>query len=60
MQHEEDDFHLLRLTSKHEIGRTYLMTYSQADLSKFLTRDSFGQQVVNYFNKGSGKVGVQH
>jgi hypothetical protein len=51
---------LQRLTSKHQIRRTYLVTYSQADLSKFPTRESFGQQVVAYFNEGSGKVEVQH
>jgi hypothetical protein len=36
------------------------VTYSQAGLSKFPTRESFGQQVVAYFNEGSGKVEVQH
>ena len=55
---EEDDFKIELKTS--QARRTYLVTYSQADLSKFPTRQSFGEQVVAYFNAGSGKVEVGH
>ena len=57
-QSEEDDFKIELKTS--QARRTYLVTYSQADLSKFPTRQSFGEQVVAYFNAGSGKVEVEH
>ena len=40
--------------------RQYLVTYSQADLLKFPTRESFGTAVRDAFNHGSGKVTVQH
>ena len=57
-QSEEDNFKIELKTS--QARRTYLVTYSQADLSKFPTRQSFGEQVVAYFNAGSGKVEVEH
>jgi len=40
--------------------RTYLITYSQADLQIFPTRRDFGQAVSEAFNSGSGKVGVHY
>ena len=40
--------------------RTYLVTYSQADLRKFPTRESFGKCVKGHFNRGTGKVKVLH
>ena len=40
--------------------RTYLVTYSQADLSKFPTRKSFAEAVATAFSKGSGKVTVDY
>ena len=40
--------------------RQYLITYSQADLEKFPTRESFGQSLEVAFNAGSGKVNVTH
>ena len=40
--------------------RTYLITYSQADLLKFPSREEFGKYIKTHFNKGSGKVKVQH
>ncbi len=53
-QSQADDFHIqLNIRSTRLTG---LITYSQVDLSKFLTRQSFGQQVVAYFNEGAGKV----
>ena len=39
--------------------RQYLVTYSKADMSKFPTRDSFGEAVVSCFNT-SGKVVVEY
>ena len=54
----EDAFKIELKTS--QARRTYLVTYSQADLSKFPARQSFGEQVVAYFNAGSGKVEVEH
>ena len=57
-QSQEDDFHIQLKTSQSR--RTYLITYSQVDLSKFPTRQSFGEQVVAYFNEGAGKVEVEH
>ena len=40
--------------------RTYLITYSQADLLKFPSRKQYGKCIKTHFNKGSGKVKVQH
>ena len=33
--------------------RTYLVTYSQGDVRKFPTRESFGKMLVEHFNAGS-------
>ena len=40
--------------------RTYLITYSKADLSKFPSRESFGEVVVGGFNYDPGKVKVEY
>ena len=48
------------LTNKRVGRRQYLVTYSQADLSKFPSRDSFGNMLHNEFNKGNGIVRVCH
>ena len=40
--------------------RTYLVTYSLADLTNFPTRKGFGKCIKKHFNSGSGKVKVQH
>ena len=37
---------------------TYLITYSQADLTKVLSCQDFGRSVKNAFNRGSGKIKV--
>ena len=43
----------------HRIGRRqYLATYSQADESRFPTRQSFGDYIVEKFNAGTSKVKV--
>ena len=38
--------------------RQYLITYSQADLEIFPTRESFGRSLAEAFNMGNGKVKV--
>ena len=40
--------------------RQYLVTYSQADTSKFPTRESFAEALVDEFNSGKSVVKVQH
>ena len=55
----DEDFQSSSLT-KRKVRRSYLVTYSQADLEKFPTRESFGKVVVTAFDKGSGKVKVEH
>ena len=44
------------LLGKREIRKVYLVTYSQANLSKFPSRSSFASAVVNAFEKGSAKI----
>lgn len=52
-----DDFEMSQLRSS--VGRRiYLVTYSQADLKIFPTRESFGNMIELEFNKGDGKVKV--
>ena len=57
--------------SEHELGlqnslncrigkRQYLVTYSQADIEKFPTRESFGKMMEEEFNSGSSQVKVSH
>jgi hypothetical protein len=38
--------------------RQYLITYSQADINKFPTRESFGKMLENEFNAGTSQVKV--
>ena len=40
--------------------RTYLITYRYDDLLKFPSQAEFGKCIKTHFNKGSGKVKVQH
>ena len=40
--------------------RQYLVTYSQADLNKFPTRESFGNAIEKAFNSGNGNTKVLH
>ena len=57
---EDDDFQTKHL-AKNNVRRAYLVTYSRADQSKFPTRQSFGEQVVAYFNeKSTTKAAVEH
>ena len=45
---------------KSKPRRSYLITYSKADLQKFSTRESFGEAVVAAFTSKQGKVVPQH
>jgi len=42
--------------SKNQMRRTFLITYSQANRTKFPTRESFGTEVAKAFDNGSGKA----
>ena len=48
------------LTNSRTEKRQYLVTYSQCDLNKFPTRQSFGEMLCHEFNSGTSKVRVQH
>lgn len=48
------------LTNTRVGKRQYLVTYSQANLQKFPTRESFGRALAEAFNQGAGKVKVEH
>ena len=48
------------LTKKRVGRRQYLVTYSQADLNKFPSRESFGNMLCTEFNSGGGAVKVAH
>ena len=54
-----DDFQSTQIGNSRLPRRTYLITYSQADLLKFPSRKEFEKCIKNHFNKGSGKVKVQ-
>ena len=56
---DADDFQSSSISSR-KMRRTYLVTYSQADRSKFATRESFGDAVATAFNSGSGKVSADY
>ena len=55
-----DDFQKNQITNLRNGRRTYLVTYSQADLKKFPTRESFGTMLEAKFNAGPGKARVSH
>ena len=38
--------------------RSFLLTYSSADMKKFPTKESFSNAVVHCFNEGSSKIEV--
>ena len=54
MSDHEEPFFLLM--SKNQMLCTYLVTYSQADNSKFPTRESFGAEIAKIFDMGSSKA----
>lgn len=55
-----DDFQKNRIANPRNGRRTYLVTYSQADLKKFPTRQSFGEMLGAKFNASPGKARVSH
>ena len=55
-----DEFQSTQLVNSRLPRRTYLVTYSKADLTKFPTRKGFGKYIKKNFNSSSGKVKVQH
>ena len=55
-----NEFQSTQLLNSSLPRRTYLVTYSQANLTKFPTRKEFGKCIKKHFNSGSGKVKVQH
>ena len=58
---DSDDFENPRPEPRKENvqRRQYLVTYSQADLEKFPTRESFGNALVSCFNS-TGKIAVEY
>ena len=56
---DSSDFKSTQVSTK-QTCRSYLVTYSQADLQLFPTRASFGSAVGEAFNTGSGKVKVDY
>lgn len=59
MTTDKDDFQTDFLDPR-TVRRTYLVTYSQADLTKVPTRKDFAKLVKNAFNSGTGKIKVLH
>ena len=55
-----NDFQSTQMDNSQFPTTAYLITYSQADLLKFPSRKQFGKCIKSNFNKGSGKVKVQH
>ena len=61
MDDGEEHHFQTRSLSKSNVRRVYLVTYSRADQNKFPTRQSFGEQIVAYFNERSRtKASVEH
>ena len=56
----EEDMEPMELVSYQHGSRTYLVTYSRANLQKFSTPKEFGQMVAENFNSGSSKTRVSH
>lgn len=53
---DTDDFQSSSLNNPRIRRRSYLVTYAQADLSKFPTRESFGLMLEKHFNYTYAKV----
>ena len=45
---------------KNQMRRTYLITYSRADLELFPTRELFGLAIAEAFDSGTSKVKVAY
>ena len=52
----EEDMENMELVSYQHGRRTYLVTYSEANLQEFPTPNDFGEMVVENFNSASGKL----
>lgn len=50
-QNVEDEFQSTSMSNPRVGRRTYLVTYSKADINRFPTRESFGTMLVKHFNK---------
>ena len=48
--------HSSSLMTKNQMRQTYLVTYSQADKSKFPIRELFGEEIVKAFVMGFSKA----
>ena len=55
-----DSLEDFQVPAKSKPRRTYLITYSQADRTKFPSRQSFGEAVANEFNSGDPKGKVAY
>ena len=55
----DDEFQTQQLNPRAS-RRTYLVTYSRADMNRFPSRKEFGKIIKAAFNSGSGKVKVLH
>ena len=55
-----DDFQKNQITNSCNARRTYLVNYSQADLKKFPTHESFGAMLEAKFNDARGKARVSY
>ena len=53
---DDDDF----MVPKENGRRTYLVTYSRADVGKFPTRESFGKMIARHFDAGKAKAKVEY
>ena len=56
---QDNDFQSEKLYAR-TARQTYLITYSQAYLTKVRSRKDFGRLVKTAFNRGSGKIKVLH
>jgi len=60
MSSSADEFQSERLVDSAVGRRTYLVTYAQADITKFPTRESFGNMIASHFNAGTSKVKTEY
>ena len=56
---QDNDFQSEKLYAR-TARQTYLITYSQADLTKVRSRKDFGRLLKTAFNRRSGKIKVLH
>ena len=60
MAESEDEFQEDRVVNTSIGRRTYLVTYAQADMLKFPTRQSFGEMIQRHFDSGTSKVKTEY